>query len=94
MSADIADLLAGRLRSLDPVRMSLTDESRFHRGHAGAAEGAHYALEIASPRFAGLSPLARHRMVYEAVGDLRAAGLHALSVKAFAPEELPQEKTS
>ena len=84
--------LEERLRSLSPSHLKIADESRAHRGHREAGAGAHFRLEIASPRFSGVSPLARHRMVFAAVGDLAAAGVHALSVKTFAPGELSQQE--
>ncbi|MGI9298002.1 MAG: BolA family protein [Gammaproteobacteria bacterium] len=85
-------ILEARLRSLSPSRLTIADESRAHRGHREAGAGAHFRLEIVSPRFSGASPLSRHRMVFAAVGDLAAAGVHALSVKTFAPGELSEQE--
>jgi len=76
-----------RLAVLDPVAIDIEDESARHAGHAGAASGGHYRLAIVSARFAGLSTAARHRLVYQAVGDLMANGIHALSITARTPEE-------
>lgn len=82
-------LLRDRLRALDPVQIELYDESREHAGHAGAAAGAgHYQLTIVSERFAGHARVARHRMVYQAVGDLIPARVHALSICAYTPQEM------
>lgn len=83
-------ILEARLQSLSPTFLRLTDESRLHRGHPGAASGAHFRLEIISPNFDGESSLARHRMVFAAAGDLAAAGIHALAIKTFAPGERSQ----
>ena len=64
----------------------IVDESHRHAGHEGARDGrGHFAVEIVSPVFAGLAPLARHRKVYEAVGELMQTDIHALSIKASAP---------
>lgn len=77
------------LRPLDPETLVLTDESGQHIGHAGAASGGgHYRLTLVSARFAGQSRLARHRMVYAALGDLMRGPIHALAIEAYAPGEI------
>lgn len=74
------------LQSLQPTTLVIVDESHRHAGHEGARDGrGHFAVEIVSPVFAGLAPLARHRKVYEAVGELMQTDIHALSIKASAP---------
>lgn len=84
-----ADLIRERLAALTPESYTLEDESAQHRGHAGAAGGGgHYRLTVVSPRFRDLSTLARHRLVYEAMGELMHREIHALSVTALTPEEL------
>jgi BolA protein len=40
-----------------------------------------------SARFAGLGTVQRHRLVYDAAGNLMRNGIHALSVTAKTPEE-------
>jgi BolA family transcriptional regulator, general stress-responsive regulator len=81
--------LERRLRAaLDPVRLELSDESDAHVGHPGAAGGAgHYRVLIVTERFTGLDPVARHRLVYAAVGDLIPDEVHALAIEALAPGE-------
>lgn len=81
------DQLRERLASLDPQRLEIRDDSARHAGHAGAREGGHFAVAIVSPRFAGLSTVQRHRLVYDAVGDLMRNGIHALSIVAKTPDE-------
>ena len=81
---------AGRIRaalqSLAPVELELVDESHKHVGHAGARDGrGHFALRIASEAFRGMAPVARHRAVYEALGDLMQTDIHALSIDARVP---------
>ncbi len=79
-----------RLAALQPVSMELHDESGQHAGHAGArpGESTHWQLTIVSEAFRGKSAVARHRMVYEALGDLMKRDIHALRIEAFAPEQL------
>ena len=67
----------------------MIDESAAHAGHAGAASGGgHYQLTIVSARFAGMSRVARHRLVYETLAPLMQHRIHALAVRAYAPGEL------
>ena len=78
-----------RLASLKPVSLDLHDESTQHAGHSGArpSGGSHWYLAIVSEAFRGKSPVARHRMVYEALGDLMKRDIHALRIEAFPPEQ-------
>jgi BolA protein len=74
------------LQVLAPTTLVIVDESHRHAGHEGARDGrGHFAIEVVSEAFAGLAPLARHRKVYEAVGELMQTDIHALSIKASAP---------
>jgi len=73
---------------LKPVAVDLRDESAQHAGHAGAASGGgHWQLTIVSEAFRGKNAVARHRMIYEALGDLMKRDIHALKIEAFAPEQ-------
>ena len=78
--------LTGRLA---PTRLAIVDESHRHAGHAGARpEGeTHFAVTIVSSAFAGLSRVARQRLVYETLADELATRVHALSLTTLAPDE-------
>ena len=78
-----------RLAPLNPVTLELRDESGQHAGHAGArpSGGSHWQLTIVSDAFRGKNAVARHRMVYEALGDLMKRDIHALRIEALAPEQ-------
>ena len=78
-----------KLAALRPVRLDLHDESGQHAGHAGSrpSGGSHWRLTIVSEAFRGKSPVAKHRMVYEALGDLMERDIHALRIEALAPEQ-------
>ncbi len=77
-----------RLADLAPEHIEIIDESAAHAGHAGAASGGgHFRLVIVSNRFAGLSTLARHRLVYQQLGDLMTCRIHALSIRAMTTDE-------
>ena len=74
--------------ALSPTRLVVEDESHKHAGHAGAASGrGHFRVEIVSAAFAGKAPLARHRLVYGALGALMQTDIHALSIQALAPDD-------
>ena len=79
--------LRRRLEShFSPALLVIEDESHLHAGHAGAAEGhSHFRVTIVAEAFRGVSPVARHRLVYAAVGDLLETDIHALAIEASAP---------
>ena len=86
MSLDRVALLRAALeQALEPTALEIRDDSAAHAGHAGAREGGHFFIRIASPRFQGLSTLARHRLVYDAAGMLFGTHVHALSIDARLP---------
>ena len=65
----------------------MQDDSHLHAGHVGAKEGRHFSVEVVSPRFGGLTRLARHRLVYDSLSQLMSRGIHALAIQARAPGE-------
>lgn len=72
-----------------PSKLDIIDESHRHAGHAGAASGGgHFNVTIVSDKFRGKTIIERHRAVYLAVDDLMRTEIHALSIKALAPEEV------
>ncbi|PPE70605.1 BolA family transcriptional regulator [Caldimonas thermodepolymerans] len=72
---------------LAPEQLEVQDDSHLHAGHAGAREGRHFTVRVVSGRFHGLSRVARHRLVYDALGPLVPQGIHALVIQARAPDE-------
>jgi len=69
--------------------VEVDDQSHLHAGHSGAATGgSHFEVVVVSKAFEGLTTLARHRLVYEAMGDAMKQAIHALSIKAYAPGEI------
>jgi BolA protein len=74
--------------ALAPVALEIEDESHKHVGHAGAQDGrGHFRVAVVSGAFVGLNPIARHRAVYAAVGELMTTDIHALTISARAPDE-------
>ncbi len=87
--SDRPTLIRARLAVLAPLELAIEDESHRHAGHAGARDGrGHFRLRIVSAAFTGLAPLARHRAVYAALGDLMQTDIHALTIDARAPNEI------
>lgn len=85
---DTLELIRQRLGSLEPEQVEIADESARHAGHEGAkGGGGHYLLTIVSRKFSGKPALARHRLVYSALNDMMYKRIHALSIKAYTPEE-------
>ena len=83
------ELIQSRLAALEPEHINLEDDSAQHAGHVGAQSGGgHYNLTIVSTRFTGLNRVARHRLVYTALGDLMGTQIHALAIQALCPNEL------
>ncbi len=77
-----------RLAVLVPLRLHIDDESAAHRGHAGAAGGGgHFRLTLVSAAFAGKNTVARHRLVYDALGDMMRGPIHALAINALTPDQ-------
>ncbi|HEY2864332.1 MAG TPA: BolA family protein [Casimicrobiaceae bacterium] len=91
---DVATTLRARLADLVPSALEIHDDSADHAGHAGAAGGGgHFSLTIVSKAFSGVPRLERHQQVLNRVNDLLPHPIHALSIKALAPEEFSETPT-
>lgn len=94
-AADRVALIRKRLADLAPDSLVVEDESHLHAGHAGAQGGAgHYRVRIVAGCFKGLSPIARHRLVYDRLSDLMPHAIHALAIEAQSPAETTSEKST
>jgi BolA protein len=86
----VADRLQAKLTAaLAPQRLTVTDDSHRHHGHAGARPGgeSHFTVELVSARFAGLGRVARQRLVYGILAEELAGPVHALALRTLAPGE-------
>jgi len=88
MTVAAEDIEACLAQALQPMQLAVQDDSHLHAGHAGAREGRHFSVSVVSERFNGLSRLARHRLVYDALQSLIPRGIHALAIDARAPGEI------
>ena len=69
-----------------PRELEVEDESHLHAGHAGAADGrGHFRVRIVAEAFRGVTPVARHRLVYAAVDEMLQHDIHALAIEALPP---------
>jgi BolA family transcriptional regulator, general stress-responsive regulator len=89
MSNDRVSKIRIRLEAaFAPQTLEIIDDSHKHAGHAGAADGrGHFKVRIVSEQFHRLDRLQRHRMVYEALGDLMKTDIHAVQVTALTPDQ-------
>ncbi len=86
--SDRVRAIEDRLRqTLSPVHMELMDASAAHAGHAQAGGAGHFYLTIVAEAFAGKNLIQRHQMVYQALADLMQSEIHALSIRAYTPDE-------
>jgi len=81
-----------RLAILEPLSVEIQDDSHLHAGHAGSG-GGHFSLTIVSSQFSGKSRIMRHRAIYQALNDLIPSNIHAVSIRAYAPEESTNPNT-
>ncbi|RPD68623.1 bola-like protein [Lentinus tigrinus ALCF2SS1-7] len=78
---------------LRPSQLEITNDSWQHRHHApmratgGGGGETHFSVRVVSDQFQGKNTMQRHRMIYAALSDEFAAGLHALSLKTKTPAE-------
>ncbi|MDP9044133.1 MAG: BolA family transcriptional regulator [Pseudomonadota bacterium] len=87
MSVSAEDIDTALRATLAPSVLEVIDDSHLHAGHAGALEGRHYTVRIEAAQFTGLSRVARHRLIYDALQRLIPRGIHALAIEARAPGE-------
>lgn len=87
-TASVATQITARLTAaLAPTRLEVINDSHHHAGHAGdnGTGESHFTVIIEAPAFAGLSRVARQRMVNKALADLLETRIHALVIRASAP---------
>lgn len=89
MAVTAQDVDAALREALAPTALEVQDDSHLHAGHAGAREGRHFSVRLTSARFNGLSRVARHRLVYDALHRLIPRGIHAIAIDARAPGDTP-----
>ena len=88
MTDRVASIRSCLEQAFAPCELDVVDDSHRHVGHAGARDGrGHFNVRVTSSAFDGLAPLARHRAVYAALGDMMQTDIHALSIDARTHEE-------
>ncbi len=89
------DRILTKLAALEPLAIDVRDDSASHVGHAGAASGGgHYQLRLVSARFTAQLKIARHRLVYDLLGELMQREIHALAMNLLAPNEVESAPAS
>ena len=89
MSEDrVARIEALLTEAFSPRHLLVKDQSHLHAGHPGARDGrGHFDVTIVAEAFSGKRPLARHRLVFDALGSMMETDIHALSIHASAPTD-------
>ncbi len=73
-------------QAFSPQLLEVHNESRGHGGYYPGKES-HFKVVIVSQAFAALRPVARHQQVYQACQAQLAAGVHALAIHTYTPDE-------
>lgn len=81
-------------KAFAPIYLNVEDKSESHRGHAGYGEKgeSHFDVVVVSDAFAGKTPVARHRLVYDVLDGEFSTTLHALALKTLTPKEYEKIK--
>lgn len=91
---NVVERIEARLEPLHARHLVVRDDSALHAGHVGAREGGgHYFVHIVSAAFEGRSTVTRHRMIYDALGDMMKSEIHALAIRAVSPTEATKQPT-
>jgi BolA protein len=90
----VADTIRRKLTErFAPSRLEIVDDSAHHAGHIGHPGGAgqggetHFSVMLVAAEFAGMGRVARQRLVYQALAEELAGGVHALALATLAPGE-------
>jgi BolA family transcriptional regulator, general stress-responsive regulator len=84
---NLIEIIKNRLASLEPTLLEIQDDSAAHAGHRGNMGGGHFKVKITSSHFSDKSQIIRHRLIYQALGDLIPQKIHALSIIAISPND-------
>ncbi|CAN4274365.1 BolA Stress-induced morphogen (activity unknown) [Methylophilaceae bacterium] len=84
---NLTEIIKTKLAILEPISLTLKDDSALHAGHAGNGGGGHFSLTIVSSQFSQKSPIMRHRLIYEVLTDLMPQQIHAISILAISPDD-------
>jgi len=88
MSDRIERIRSALRTELDTDDIAIRDDGHKHIGHEGWKTGlGHFHVTIRAPAFRGVKPLQRHKLVYDALGSLMQTDIHAVQIRALAPEE-------
>ncbi|KAH7322280.1 bola-like protein [Rhizoctonia solani] len=78
---------------LNPTSLEITNDSWQHRHHTAMRESGggngetHFTVRVISDSFIGKTTMQRHRMIYGALSEELAQGVHALSLQTKTPDE-------
>ncbi len=85
----LAEIRARLEKAFNPEMLEVDDESHLHIGHEGAKDGrGHFRVHLVSESFNGINMIGRHRAIYAQMGSLMESDIHALSIEAYASNEI------
>ncbi len=84
---NLTEIIKTRLAVLQPVSLTIQDDSALHAGHAGNGGGGHFSLTIVSAQFSKKTLIMRHRLIYQTLSDLMPQQIHAISILAISPDD-------
>lgn len=73
------------ITAFEPFHHEVVNESHGHSVAPGSET--HFKVVVVAQRFAGCNAVQRHRLVYTALAEALAAGVHALAIHTYTPEE-------
>ena len=78
---------------MNPEEISRLIEAGFDGALVRVAsdDNTHFEAVVVAHEFEGKRPLARHQLVYQTLGTLVGNEIHALSIRAFTPDEWQQQ---
>lgn len=83
----LTQTIQDRLASFSPISLNIQDDSAAHAEHKGNTGGGHFTLKIVSSSFSQKTQIMRHRLIYQALGDLIPQQIHAISILAISPDD-------
>lgn len=79
--------ISKRLQKLNPIHLTITDDSHKHANHPSSKDGGHFSILIVSNHFMQMNRIERQRQINHLLAGLFQQKIHALSIQAFTQEE-------
>ena len=79
----------GRMRRMTPEQVASLIRQGLPEAdiRVESDDNTHFAARVVAREFTGLRSIARHQLIYRALGEPMGREIHALSIDALSPEE-------